>query len=496
MINRTRMSLVLSIFTAFIFFQSTSTVEAGEWQIVGPRALGMGGANVAVANDETAAYWNPGAFGFFKNAEDDYYGKRRWSATLSEATVGAQTHDDFGETLSKFTEINFDGIDDNNLTSDKVTDFISLLSALEEFRGRENQSASIIANARMGVQAGHFGLGAQVSLDVSATPNFDFNNLGPDGTVTFTINEFTDPARLGCPSCSTASITASTLTTGQTNAIDTELTALGWSPTQRNGYINSVDNGLTQAGVPAPADIVAQTVNAARLANTAAGTGGPLSQNQSTLRFKGIALMEIPLTYGHAISNNLSIGGNLKYMKARVYDRTVDILRQDFGDALDDALDQYEEKSNFGIDLGMLYRVGDSFRVGLVGKNLNAPKFGSIKEEAQVRTGIAYQAGKSLTLAADLDLTKNDASAGNTLKSQNIGAGLEFDMFSFLKLRGGIYKNLAESDIGLVYTAGLGLNLWLLQVDIGAAVSEDKTKIDDSDIWEEARAAFALTMLF
>ncbi len=487
---------VIIMFASFLVFIPDSAVKASGWEIVGPRALGMGGANVAVANDHTAAYWNPGAFGFFKDEKEDDYGKRRWSATLAEVGAGAQFHDAFGETLSKFTDIDFNGIDDDNLTAGKVSDFVALLSALEEFRGKDNQSASIRASARTSVQAGHFGIGGQLVLDVTATPNFDFDNLGPDNTTTFTINEFSDPANLGCPSCSTTALSVSTLSSSQANSIDTQLAGLGWTSAQRTGYINAVDNGLTQAGVPAPSDIVTQTVNAATLANTASGSGGPLSQNNSTLRFRGIALFEVPLTYGRALSSKFSVGGNLKYMKARVYDRTVEILRQDFEEALDDALDRYEEKSNFGIDLGILYRLSPSVRFGLVGRNLNAPKFGSIKEEAKLRTGIAYKPRHNITLAADIDLTKNDASAGNTLKSQNIGAGLELEVFKFLQLRGGLYKNLAENDIGMVYTAGLGLNLWVVNLDVGAAVSEDKTKLDGSDIWEEARAAFAISMLF
>ena len=34
---------------------------AEEWIILGPRALGMGGAGVAAVDDVTASYWNPAA---------------------------------------------------------------------------------------------------------------------------------------------------------------------------------------------------------------------------------------------------------------------------------------------------------------------------------------------------------------------------------------------------------------------------------------------------
>ncbi len=494
MIHRLKRSIFIAMTVIVVCFIGTP-VLAAEWQIVGPRALGMGGANVAVANDATASYWNPGAFGFFGGSKEDYYGKRGWSSTVAGAGVGAQLHNNFGDTISKVTGIDFDGIDNDNITADKVSDFIGLLDAIEDFRGQNDKFATVTANSRFGIQSGHFGLGGQVLLDVSATPRFDFNNLGPDNAVAFSIADFTDPANLGCPACSTANTSGvTTLTGAQVNDIDAQLAVLGWDATQRNGFINAIDNGLATAGQTVPADIVDQAVSAATLANSAVG-GGPLSQNTSKLRFIGIALFEVPLTYGRAFSENLSIGGNLKYMKARIYDRTIDILNQDFGDALDDALDNYEEDSNFGLDLGALYRVGDAFRFGLAGRNLNSPKFGKFKEEAQLRTGFAYQPNGVLTFAADFDLTKNDASVGSNLKSQNIAAGLEVDLV-FLQLRGGAYKNLAENGIGLVYTAGIGVNLWLVNLDIGAAMSKDSTNLDGNDIPEEARAEFALSMLF
>ncbi len=491
--SKVRVGSFLLVIVSVMMLALASRTLASEWKIVGPRALGMGGANVAVANDVTASYWNPAAFGFFNGSEEDEYGKRGWSTTLAGVGVGAKLHGNFGDTIDKVTEIDFDGLT-GTITADKVSDFIELLSAIEEFRGNK-KLAVVTAYGGVGVQSGHFGFGSNVFLDVTANPNFDFNNIGPDNNNpgVFTISEFSDPANLGCGTCSTASISVSTLTSTQVKEIDTQLQALGWTATQRNGYINAVDNGLSGAAVPS--DIVDQTVNAASLANNASGTG-PISKNTSTLRFKGIGLIEIPLTYGHAFSENLSIGGNLKYMKARVYNISIDILNQDFGDALDDALDDYEDESNFGIDLGALYRVGDSLRVGIVGRNLNSPTFGSVEEEAQLRTGVAYQPSGFITLAADLDLTENDVSVGSNVKSQNFGAGVELNLFKFLQLRGGFYKNISEGDIGVVYTAGVGVNLWVVNLDVGVSRSGESSELDGDSIPKEVRAEFALSMLF
>ena len=74
--------------------------------------------------------------------------------------------------------------------------------------------------------------------------------------------------------------------------------------------------------------------------------------------------------------------------------------------------------------------------------------------------------------------------------------GVEWDAFRILALRAGAYKNLSESDIGWVYTAGLGLNLWAVRLDIAGAFTTDEAEIDDEEVPEEARLAAELSVDF
>ena len=55
---------------AILLAPSLALVErarAEEWSFVGARYQGMGGAGVAVVDDEQASYWNPGALAFTKS---------------------------------------------------------------------------------------------------------------------------------------------------------------------------------------------------------------------------------------------------------------------------------------------------------------------------------------------------------------------------------------------------------------------------------------------
>lgn len=490
-----------------LLFSSYS--EAREWTILGPRALGMGGASVAVANDATASYWNPAAYGFFKSETKDDYGKRKWSTAL-DAGVGAQLHEDIGEEINKISKFDFDTLDNGQISANKVMDFLQLVNELKTFNENKNRAATVDVNAGLRIQVGHWGLGGYVFGELSGKGELDLINISPvSTTTTFTVDDFTNPANYGCSPC-TSDTDANGLTASDKSDIDAYLAGLGWTATQRTNFINSVDNGLEQAqtaGITIPSDIADQTKNVASLANTAVGAGGTFTNNDSKLIFKGLAVAEVPLTYGHAITNNFAVGGNIKYMKGRTYNTSVKIFNTDFGDAMDKAKKDYTDSQNFGLDIGLLYRLGDSFRVGMVGKNLNSPEFDmkhrvsgdddNIKEAPQVRAGIAYKPLSFVIMAADIDLTKNETTIGSDYKSQNFGGGLEINIFKILQLRGGAYKNISENDIGLVYTAGLGLNLWIVNLDVGASMASEKVEVDNNDdIPKEAKVELALSMLF
>ncbi len=482
-----------------IFFASlligVSQASAGEWQIVGPRALGMGGANVAVANDATASYWNPGAFGFFDHPGGGDYGNRGWSSSLG-AGVGAQVLGGLGEQIDKIDKIDFDSISGDTISTDKVSDLISLIDTLKAFDENKDMAANILVNSGLRIQSGHFGIGAVLFANIAATvPDVDLVNLGTGTTGGITRAEFISDISAGCsPTCS-----GTTLDQGEKDELSTHLSGLGWSTTEATDLINAVDASLSVPGArPLGVDEIKDATTLIDAAETA--SGGLIKNNTSEINFKGIAVAEIPITYGRALSEDFAIGGNVKYMKARVYNVPIKLLDDDtddeFGDSLDTALDDYDEETNFGVDLGMLYRFGDNLRVGLVGRNMNNPKFGDFKEKTQVRAGFAYKPLSFITIAGDADLTKNDTFIKGASKSQNLGAGLEIRLFNFLMLRGGAYKNIAENDIGLVYTAGLGINLWLLNIDVGASMSKKKTDLDDESYPEEVKGAFAISMLF
>jgi len=57
------------ILLVMAFLLAPAMAQAVQFSIVGPRALGMGGANVAAVNDSTAVYWNPAALADFRKVD-------------------------------------------------------------------------------------------------------------------------------------------------------------------------------------------------------------------------------------------------------------------------------------------------------------------------------------------------------------------------------------------------------------------------------------------
>lgn len=58
---------IIAVCLTALFALAASTAEATPWHVMGPRAVGMGGAQVAIAQGPLASYWNPAGLGQLYN---------------------------------------------------------------------------------------------------------------------------------------------------------------------------------------------------------------------------------------------------------------------------------------------------------------------------------------------------------------------------------------------------------------------------------------------
>ena len=512
-----------------------STAMGAEFQPMG--ALGIGGAGVARINNAYAAYWNPAGLAFNEQ-----------SMTIPlDVSVGLRVSKGLADNvdrLSKFTEKDssgnstFDQLKNLNTTGTNPTavgSMVNLLSVIDDIKTQKG-TLSLNANAAVAMQIKHMAFGVFGTMEGFAQPLPDLVNVLPSttGSTTtastpqniwqaagspnqiagYTPQFFTAAQIQGIASVfSNANLTNGTITQAQAiglaQTIDAQM-AVNPNPTglSSSSIYNTVTTVISN-------QLVAANTGGAAAANT-------IDKNKTAVMVKSLAYVEIPLAYGHPFDlgayGKLGIGGSIKAVRGRVYQSRVQLVESGDGvksnDIVSNLTKNFEESTSLTADLGAFWRYNDWLNVGLVAKNLTSPSFKSpslknqhgqyvdnngniitvpikdedVKLKPQVRMGIALEPWSWLTFAADLDLSKNETVlSGLDYKNRTLGGGVEFHPGRWFKLRAGMYKNLANADIGPVATAGLTFGLPWLNFEVDGAYGLETAKYKDKSYPKESK---------
>ena len=193
--------------------------------------------------------------------------------------------------------------------------------------------------------------------------------------------------------------------------------------------------------------------------------------------------------YSHNVWDNLLVGGSLKYMIGKTIYYDFKVFQEQDQINFDD-LKEIENKltrnvQSIALDLGAIYKLPTPIvetNVGLVIKNLLEPQFElagtdeKIKLSRQVKLGVSGKLYKILTLNIDHDLNEAETLVEG-YKIRNLGLGLEINPPIFPALRLGYMKNLSYEDDQL-YTFGLAIKIWVINLDIVGALNPKETKIN------------------
>ncbi len=337
-----------------------------EFVAVGPRAMGMGGAGVAITTDALATYWNPAGLAMTQTVDIRIQG-------------GGQVIDRFGLGDAVHDLEDFNTRDTSNANRARAQDIADRIN-------RPGATASINGSAGLYFK-GHFGEHA-----------FGFN--------------------------------VSDVATG-------------------GGFVS------TQAGVQLTAPGPNQQVNI---------TG--------VMALRGLEARQLAFSYAYAFSDKtFSFGVTGKILQGAAY-RGSTTLTGGTDVSIADNFGKPTLSTAFGIDVGAIYRPSSWLRFGVVAKDINQPTFdvpggGELKLGPQLRGGVAVNPYSSLTLTADVDATSNKTFVPG-VKSQVLSVGAEQTIFSeFLSFRLGAFKNMKDAGTPFTPTAGLGLRIFALRVDVG-----------------------------
>lgn len=375
-------------------------LHAGPWQVLDPRAAGMGGAHVAIAEGPIGSYWNPAGQAQEKN------------------TSGLQLP----------------------------------VMARAEFTGRVIEGAN------------------------------DLNALSAECN--------TSPPGPGCTQ----------------GAVDNALTKLN-DPS--NGLLGDVATGVlfklgrftvfindfVSVGGNPEMDLLKKKANLVDCPNAA----DCVNKNDSKVVLQGVSMLEFGLSYGQELLvPGLYVGASVKGISGKVGYHEFLIVQEDPGSS--SVLSKFDRNSarSFqpSLDVGALVDLGKTLslpfrpRAGITARNINNPKFGQpdaakaagvtgdFSVNGQVRAGGAISLTNFWHVAADMDLTQNVGPLDG-YRSRMFGLGTELNLVNLpafnLPLRFGIAKNIADPDSKLSLTAGIGLNLLHVRLDLGGSWSTEKT---------------------
>lgn len=353
-------SLRVMVIVASLLFPAQAM--AVEFVTVGPRAMGMGGAGVAVTTDSLATYWNPA-----------------------------------GLAMTQTVDIRFQG-------GSQVIDRLGIADAVHDLEKFNPNDASAANQAKAQDIANRINRpGATVSLNGSA----GLYLKGHLGEHAFGLN-------------------VSDVATG-------------------GGFVST----------PASATLNGSTVNL---------TGA--------MAIRGLEARQIAFSYAYAFADKtFAFGVTGKIIQGAAYSGST-LLTGGTDVSIHDNFGKSTLSTAFGIDVGAIYRPSSWLRFGLVAKDINQPTFkdptgGELQLGPQVRGGVAVNPYSSLTLTADVDATANKTFVPG-VKSQVLSLGAEQTVLSeFLSFRVGAFKNMKDAGTPFTPTAGLGLRVFALRVDVG-----------------------------
>lgn len=495
---------------------------AEQWQVLGTRPMGMGGAFVAVAQGPIAQYWNPA--GLVKS-----------SANVSGMDIPVGVTAEFtGDIIKNASQIG-DMANSFTATQQDQRTGSSPMNA--------EQMAAFAKTISLMSDMNEPGKGALFQVAGGANFKFSKVSLSVNNYTSVGLNPFIDTTNIGLGNGGagvsgvnfSGANTANTPYDSAENALNSAITTIGYG--NLNTLICGNSTCLTGQTIPDQTSFVYALINTAvadgqtadqiiEAANTlqqyagdvapiiaGAASGNAYTNNNSNLTVAGASFVEIAAGYAWNKDNwlsGLSVGGNVKAVNGKTALTSFRFMSEsDTGDAF--KLEDMKSSWQPAVDIGFLWDVRKKYpnaplrpRMGLVIRNINSPSFkvnggGDYDLDRQARLGFALNPAKFWTLAMDLDLTKNKTPVRG-FDSRQLAMGTEINIINRkafnIPLRAGLMKNLAEKDSKLAYTAGTGINLLFMHFDVSAVVSSEKTELDGEDIPTKVGLAASFGLLF
>ncbi len=502
------------------------SAAAEEWATGSPRALGMGGAGVAVVDEMTASHLNPAAVSKEGRMNIQIYLGSTVGAeggVLAEADALANQL----KTLNLGTDL--DTLADPAAAAGaKTTALTNVLSILDEISGLSEDGQGVLAQASVGLliqinNVNNFGLSAMVTGYAAVDPfvnasaaSWGLIDGGVDADERFETILGVVPGTLA----GYIAPNAPPVNTAVRDNVTTVLTASGVASPQEvaNRLVWIAEQATSVADVAGSVGDLVEDIAQGTSAAADGGATGSSFENNSGAVIRALQLYEYGISFARSLmEGRVAVGIRLKGLHAETRyiqytvqdgdaDPTNDLESISGGDLVDDLQEDNNSKKTtaFDADLGLLYMLKENVLVGLVARHVLSPEFDfapaadidAVKMEPQVRLGVAYRPASAVTLAADIDLTVNESEILQGYESQQVCLGVEWRPVGFFALRGGGYNNMASDETDWVYTGGFGFHWAKFAFDISGAMSGDEQSIEAGAGGEKIAERYGLAAAF
>jgi hypothetical protein len=237
--------------------------------------------------------------------------------------------------------------------------------------------------------------------------------------------------------------------------------------------------------------------------NTQANAGGSATNtmffNDSGVEMRSLLLREIGVSGGFTLPilpmlSSVRVGANIKEVIGETFVKRIELRDiQDGRDIWEDILTEFKgsrrRTNRFNVDLGVSVAPIPWLTVGLSARNLLPMEF-DFQEPALVekyRTHTQYKAGAGVSLGGifraeiDADLRKLGLDQLRDVRSQLVSAGAELNLFTILKIRAGVYGDLAMKSPKTVVTLGVGISLFgYVKVDVFGQIAATRDQIEQA----------------
>lgn len=513
------MSRCITVVSAFLLSTASFYAVSLPLTPLDSRSIGMGGTGVAAARTAQAARFNPALLSFADDDED-------FSLILPQFGFSAADEQELFDSITDFVDADYvdlfeTSIDSIRASVSSVTDdapaiesaassrdiaalqtavdsLDTVVTALnsETITVDQNTNALIVSLDSLSNKSVRGKLGGNFAM---AFPSQDFG-------MAFTINaelDFSGVLMITQNDLDLLDVYSDAATAYSAGLVDysTAASDLLTATTNLNDAINNGDPPATIATLQAAADSALTAFDNAEAALenfNYGGTATPADPNDGNkvifsngelagdaddvdLTSSGHFIAVTTTEFGWSLSKSfrvgdqaLAIGITPKLQQFELYDYFYQVEDDEDID-FDDVLDAKVSEDAFNIDIGVVQSFGSEsqWRVGLVARNLIKQEFqtalgADVEISPQFRAGLAYNWGW-LTLAADYDLTENDAVAfGSTTQYAMFGA--EMDVFEVMQLRLGYRSDTANSGFDS-YSVGLGFSPFGVHLDVSGFVN-------------------------